>query len=63
MPIKSLLSEGKFNSDQTKMITEAFDDAWAKLQSAQTEPAMGLSSAAYMGISQASSSVDGNATS
>jgi uncharacterized membrane protein len=40
MPIKSLLSETNFNSDQTAMIAKAFDDAWAQLQSAQTEPAM-----------------------
>jgi hypothetical protein len=40
MPIKSLLSEAKFNSDQTAMIAKAFDEAWAQLQNAQTEPAM-----------------------
>ena len=29
MPIRSLLSETSFNSDQTEMIAKAFDEAWA----------------------------------
>ena len=40
MPIRSLLSETSFNSDQTEMIAKAFDDAWAELQGGQAEPAM-----------------------
>ena len=32
MPIRSLLKETSFNSDQTEMIAKAFDDAWAKLK-------------------------------
>jgi hypothetical protein len=40
MPIRSLLSESSFNSGQTDMIAKAFDDAWAQLQSEQTDPAM-----------------------
>ena len=40
MPIRSLLSETSFNSDQTEKIAKAFDDAWAQLQSEQTDPAM-----------------------
>ena len=39
MPIRSLLSETSFNSDQTEMIAKAFDDAWAELRG-QAEPAM-----------------------
>ena len=39
MPIRSLLSETSFNSDQTEMIAKAFDDAWAELRR-QAEPAM-----------------------
>jgi hypothetical protein len=40
MPIKSLLKEKSFNSDQTEMITKAFDDAWAQLQGPGSDPAM-----------------------
>jgi hypothetical protein len=40
MPIKSLLSETSFNSDQTEMIAKAFDDAWAQLQGTGSDPAM-----------------------
>jgi hypothetical protein len=40
MPIRSLLSEARFNADQTEMIAKAFDDAWAQLQGAEAEPAM-----------------------
>jgi hypothetical protein len=41
MPIRSLLSETTFNSDQTEMIAKAFDDAWAQVQSDdESDPAM-----------------------
>jgi hypothetical protein len=40
MPIRSLLSETSFNSDQTEMIAKAFDESWAELQGGQAEPAM-----------------------
>jgi hypothetical protein len=40
MPIRSLLSETGFNSDQTEMIAKAFDEAWAELQGGLSEPAM-----------------------
>ena len=40
MPIRSLLSEARFNADQTEMIAMAFDDAWAQLQGDEAEPAM-----------------------
>jgi len=40
MPIRSLLSETSFNTDQTEMIVKAFDDAWAKVQIDEAEPAM-----------------------
>ena len=30
MPIRSLLSETSFNSDQTEMIAKAFDESWAE---------------------------------
>ena len=40
MPIRSLLSETSFNSDQTEKIAKAFDDAWAQIQGEQAEPAM-----------------------
>jgi hypothetical protein len=40
MPIRSLLSETSFNSDQTEVLAKAFDDAWAQLQGEQTDPAM-----------------------
>jgi hypothetical protein len=39
MPIRSLLSEASFNSDQTEMIAKVFDDAWAQIER-ETEPAM-----------------------
>ena len=44
MPIRSLLSETSFNTDQTEMIAKAFDDAWAQLQGQlqgdEADPAM-----------------------
>ena len=40
MPIRSLLSETSFNTDQTEMIVKAFDDAWAQVQIDEAEPAM-----------------------
>ena len=40
MPIRSLLSETSFNTDQTEMIAKAFDDAWAQVQIDEAEPAM-----------------------
>lgn len=40
MPIRSLLSETGFNSDQTEMIAKAFDEAWAELQGGLSEPAI-----------------------
>ena len=40
MPIRSLLSETGFSSDQTEMIAKAFDEAWAELQGGLSEPAM-----------------------
>ena len=40
MPIRSLLSEARFNADQTEMIAKAFDDAWAQLQGDVADPAM-----------------------
>ena len=40
MPIRSLLSETGFNSDQTEMAAKAFDEAWAELQGGLSEPAM-----------------------
>jgi hypothetical protein len=40
MPIRSLLSETGFNSDQTEMAAKAFADAWAELQGGLSEPAM-----------------------
>jgi hypothetical protein len=40
LPIRSLLSEASFNSDQTEIIAKAFDDAWAQLQGEQADPAM-----------------------
>ena len=40
MPIRSLLKETSFNSDQTAMITKAFDDAWAKLKGDGSDLAM-----------------------
>ena len=40
MPIRSLLSETSFNSDQTEMIAKAFDEAWAEVQGGLSEPAM-----------------------
>jgi hypothetical protein len=40
MPIRSLLSETSFNSDQTEKIAKAFNDAWAQIQGEQAEPAM-----------------------
>src|SRR3954465_11299822 len=40
MPIRSLLAETSFNPEQTEMIAKAFDDAWAKLQIDEAEPAM-----------------------
>lgn len=40
MPIRSLLSETGFNSDQTEMIAKAFDEAWAEVQGGLSEPAM-----------------------
>jgi hypothetical protein len=40
MPIRSLLPETGFNSDQTEMIAKAFDEAWAELQGGLSEPAM-----------------------
>ena len=40
MPIRSLLSETSFNTEQTEMIAEAFDGAWAQLQIDEAEPAM-----------------------
>ena len=39
MPIRSLLSETSFNTEQTEMIVKAFDDAWAKVQIDEAEPA------------------------
>ena len=39
-PIRSLLSETSFNSDQTEMIAKAFDYAWAELQGGLAEPTM-----------------------
>ena len=32
MPIRSLLSETSFNSEQTKIIAKAFDDAWDQVR-------------------------------
>jgi hypothetical protein len=43
MPIRSLLSETSFNTDQTEMIVKAFDDAWAQVQIDEAEPAMVVS--------------------
>ena len=40
MPIRSLLAETSFDPKQTEMIAKAFDDAWAKLQIDEAEPAM-----------------------
>jgi hypothetical protein len=40
MPIRSLLPETSFNPEQTEMIAKAFDDAWARLQIDEAEPAM-----------------------
>ena len=40
MPIRSLLSQTSFNTDQTEMIAKAFDDAWAQLQGDEADPAM-----------------------
>ena len=40
MPIRSLLAETSFNPEQTEMIAKAFDDAWARLQIDEAEPAM-----------------------
>jgi hypothetical protein len=40
MPIRSLLAETSFDPEQTEMIAKAFDDAWAKLQIDEAEPAM-----------------------
>jgi hypothetical protein len=40
MPIRCLLSETGFNSDQTEMAAKAFDEAWAELQGGLSEPAM-----------------------
>ena len=40
MPIRSLLAEASFNSDETEMIAKAFDDAWRQLQTEQRDPAM-----------------------
>jgi hypothetical protein len=40
MPIRSLLAETNFDPEQTEMIAKAFDDAWAKLQIDEAEPAM-----------------------
>ena len=40
MPIRSLLSQTSFNTDQTEMIAKAFDDAWAQLQGEKADPAM-----------------------
>ena len=40
MPIRSLLSETGFNSDQTEMIAKAFDEAWAEASGWLSEPAM-----------------------
>jgi hypothetical protein len=39
MPIRCLLSETGFNSDQTEMAAKAFDEAWAELQGGLSEPA------------------------
>jgi hypothetical protein len=40
MPIRSLLAETSFDPEQTEMIAKAFDDAWAKVQIDEAEPAM-----------------------
>src|SRR3954451_6179199 len=40
MPIRSLLAETNFNAEQTEMIAKAFDDAWARLQGDEADPAM-----------------------
>jgi hypothetical protein len=40
MPIRSLLAETSSDPEQTEMIAKAFDDAWAKLQIDEAEPAM-----------------------
>ena len=40
MPIRSLLSQTSFNTDQTEMIAKAFDDAWVQLQGDEVDPAM-----------------------
>jgi hypothetical protein len=38
MPIRSLLSETSFNSDQTELIAKAVDDAWTQLRIGEAEP-------------------------
>jgi len=41
MPIRSLLSETSFNSEQTKIIAKAFDDAWYQVNGDDAaDPAM-----------------------
>ncbi len=32
MPIRSLLSETSFNTEQTELIAKAFDDAWDQVK-------------------------------
>lgn len=40
MPLRSLVAQTTFNSDETEKIGKAFDDAWAQLQGDGTDPAM-----------------------
>ena len=40
MPIRSLLSEGRFRPEQTEIITKAFEDAWDQLRAEQADPLM-----------------------
>jgi hypothetical protein len=40
MPIRSLLAEASFNSDETEIIAKSFDEAWGQVQSEQRDPTM-----------------------